>query len=307
MTIKWPGNRTFAFSIFDDPDSQTVTGLRAVYDYLSDAGLRTTVGVWPYGPTRERNSDGETCCNLEYRKYVRELSGRGFEIGFHLAAPHSCSRQETASGLDAFADYFGDFPITMANHYNSEAIYWGKYRLGGVRQRIYVAATLTKNTGRFSGNIEDSPYFWGDLCKEKVRFCRNFTYEGINTLASCPWMPYHDPERQYVNYWFASSDGKEVQKCRQLLCEQNQDALESQGGACIVYTHFGLGFVREGVLDERFRMLIDRLRQKNGWFVPVGTLLEYLRAQRPDVAITSHQRRNLEWRWLRGKLFRGCS
>src|SRR5262245_598265 len=128
-TIRWPDNRTFAFSIFDDPDAQTFAGLSSVYDFLSNAGLRTTVGVWPCGPTRERNSVGETCRNLEYRKYVQELSARGFEIGYHNAAPHSSFRQETADGLDAFADFFGGCPVTMANHYNAEAMYWGKYRL----------------------------------------------------------------------------------------------------------------------------------------------------------------------------------
>ena len=44
MTIKWPGGKAFAFTVFDDPDSQTVGGMRSVYDYLSDAGLRTTAG-----------------------------------------------------------------------------------------------------------------------------------------------------------------------------------------------------------------------------------------------------------------------
>jgi len=303
--IKWPNNRSFAFSVFDDPDSQTLRGLRSVYDFLSDAGLRTTVGVWPCGPTREANSPGETCRNIEYRKYIQELSGRGFEVGYHNTTSHSSFRSEIADGLDIFAEHFGRFPITMANHYNAEAIYWGRDRLGGPRQRVYSAAMLGRK--RFYGHVERSPYFWGDLCKKTVRFCRNFTFSNINTLRTCPWMPYRDPEREYVNYWFASSSAKDVSGFLQLLSEKNQDLLEAQGGACIVYTHFGLGFVQDASLNARFRFLIDRLKRKNGWFEPVGTLLNYLLAHRLDANITPSERRKMEWRWLGEKLLRGAS
>jgi hypothetical protein len=302
---KWPGNHTFAFTVFDDPDSQTLAGLRSVYDFLADAGLRTTVGVWPCGPTRETNSPGQTCQDIEYRKYVQGLSAGGFEVGYHNTTAHSSFRSEIADGLKVFADYFGQSPITMANHYNAEAIYWGRDRLSGTHRLLYSAATLGRNT--FSGHVEQSPYFWGDLCKNQVRFCRNFTYHHINTLRSCPWMPYHDPDRGYVNYWFASSNAKNVSSFLHLLSEENQDQLEAEGGACIVYTHFGLGFVRDGSLDPRFRFLIDRLKRRNGWFVPVGTLLDYLLSQRSDATISSAQRRKLERHWLGEKLLRGAS
>jgi hypothetical protein len=245
-TAKWPGGHAFAFSLFDDPDSQTLGGARMVYDFLSGAGLRTTVGVWPSGPTRQRNSYGETCANVEYCQYIQELKSRGFEVGYHNTTAHSCLRNEIADGLDRFTDFFGDAPITMANHYNAEAIYWGKHRLGGARQFIYRAATLRRKATSFSGHIEDSPHFWGDLCQKRVRFCRNFTCQNINTLRAYPLFPYHDQERGYVNYWFASSDGANINSFLRLLSEKNQDALEAQGGACIVYTHFGLGFVDNG-------------------------------------------------------------
>lgn len=306
MTIKWPGGRSFAFTVFDDPDAQTLGGVRGIYDFLADAGLRTTVGVWPCGPTRERNSYGETCANTEYRRYIEDLSHAGFEVGYHNTTPHSSFRHEIADGLDRFATFFGNNPITMANHYNAEAIYWGKDRLSGPRQTIYRAATLGRQN-LFYGHIEKSKHFWGDLCKDKIRFCRNFAYHNIDTLRACPWMPYHDPDRHHVNYWFASSDGATITSFLRLLSEENQDALEAGGGACIVYTHFGLGFLQDGALDTRFRLLIDRLKRMNGWFVPVATLLDYLLLQRTESVITARQRRDMEWRWLGRKLLRGTS
>ena len=303
--MKWPEGRDFAFTVFDDPDSQTLAGARTIYDFLAGAGLRTTIGVWPSGATREVNSPGETCANIEYRQYIQSLQRGGFEVGYHNSTPHSSFRNEIAVGLETFSELFGTAPITMANHYNAEAIYWGRQRIGGVRRAIYDAVTLGRNKGQFSGEAPGSPHFWGDLCESKVRFCRNFTYDDINTLRVCPWMPYHDKERPYVKYWFASSNGPNAKSCLKLLSESNQDALEEQGGACILYTHFGLGFVQDGVLDSRFRSLIERLSRKNGWFVPVETLLNYLLAQRDDAALTAEQRRNMEWRWLSYKWRKG--
>ena len=91
------------------------------------------------------------------------------------------------------------------------------------------------------------------------------------------------------------------------LSERNQDRLEQEGGACIMYTHFGHGYVRDGVLDERFRQLMTRLSRKNGWFVPVSTLLDHLHQDAGYVTLTDQARRSLEKRWLWEKVWRGTS
>jgi hypothetical protein len=132
-------------------------------------------------------------------------------------------------------------------------------------------------------------------------------FDEINTLAVCPYMPYHDPTRPWVRYWFASSEGAKYPSFARMVCEANQDRLEEEGGACIMYTHFGHGFLDGGRLHPRFIALMERLAAKNGWFVPVSTLLDYLRAQRTDHVLTNAQRRELEWRWLRHKVGRGTS
>ena len=85
--MRWPDNKTFAFSIFDDPDSQTLAKSRVVYSFLADQGLRTTIGVWPNRADPSRASDpGETCANANYVAWIQELQRRGFEIGFHAQA-----------------------------------------------------------------------------------------------------------------------------------------------------------------------------------------------------------------------------
>jgi hypothetical protein len=127
----------------------------------------------------------------------------------------------------------------------------------------------------------------------------------IDTLAACPEMPYYDPLKPFVRAWFAASNGQRPHSCLELLAERNQDRLEQSGGACIVYTHFGSGFQQGNKVDPRFEHLLRRLAKKNGWFVPVSTVLDHIRAQRGLSTLDAAQRRRLEWRWFGHKLVAG--
>lgn len=307
MTNAWPERKTFAFTIFDDPDSQKLEDGRKIYSLLTELGLRTTKAVWPLGASRQPNSPGDTCADPLYLQEAVDLEKRGFEIGYHNATAHSSSRAETIQALDAFRQYFGHDPVSMANHYNEEAIYWGPARVSGARRLVYNLATLGRNRDRHFGHVKGHPLFWGDVCQARIRYCRNFVFSGIDTLSACPWMPYHDPDRPYVNAWFASSEGSNVGGFLGALTEVNQDALEENGGACIMYTHFGHGFVENGRIHPRFHELMVRLSRKRGWFVPVGTLLDYLGEKRGQLQIPAASRDRLETRWLWQKLFRGTS
>lgn len=304
----WPDGKAFAFTVFDDPDGDTESARRFVYPFLYDLGFLTTKGVWPIGPLREPNSPGETCSSAEYRRDAQAWQAKGFEIGYHSAAPHSCTREEVIESLEAFRNYFGEYPSAMANHYNADAMYWGQARLTGVLRRgIYNAVTRGGNKDRFSGHEPDSEYFWGDLCRDKIRYCRNLVYRNINTLQSCPFMPYHDPHRPYVAAWFSASEGAQRPAFLRAIAEESQDRLEAEGGLCIMYTHFGHGFVEDGKLHPEFSRLMTRLSKKNGWFAPVSSILDYLRGHNGVHTLTAQQRGTMEWRWLATKCLYGTS
>ena len=65
-----------------------------------------------------------------------------------------------------------------------------------------------------------------------------------------------------------------------------------------------IGVDQELVLQNK----LDELAQKNGWFVPTTTLLDYLQQSRgTDTVLTPEDQRVLEWRWLRQKLLHGVS
>lgn len=305
--VRWPDGKSFAFTVFDDPDAQTYADGCVMYGFLAECGFRTTRGVWPAPAVRTPNSGGETCDDARYREHTLRLQAAGFEVGYHNATKHSSTRDETIRGLDAFRAYFGADPSAMANHYNAEAIYWGDARITPPLRAVYRMATLWRTSGVHFGEVEGHGSFWGDVCHERIRYCRNFVFGDIDTLAACPWMPYYDPLRPFVRGWYASSEASNVTRALQLLDEANQDRLEANGGACIVYAHFGHGYVDGGAVHPRMAALLTRLSRKNGWFVPVSTLLDYLRQQRGERAISDGQRRVLEGRWLRGKLLRGTS
>jgi hypothetical protein len=304
----WPENKHFAFTVFDDTDSQTRANGEPVYRLLEDLGFRTTKSVWPSAPTSVTSDPGSTCADPDYRAWVERLAASGFEIGFHMATSHTSPRAATIAGLDKFAAYFGGYPRSMANHYFSdENIYFGDARLSGVYRIAYNLLTGFRNCGRFRGHIEGDPLFWGDICRDHIRYVRNFTYRDINTLGACPYMPYHDPDRPYVNRWFASTEGAIAPRFLETLSEANQERLELEGGCCIMYTHFALGFCHNGALDPRFVELMQRLSRRPGWFVPVSTVLDHLEATRGAQVLSHRERARLERRWLWHKVRYGTA
>jgi hypothetical protein len=301
--IEWPDGKSFAFTVFDDSDLATLDNVLPIYDLLHDLGLRTTKSVWAVTGEGVPRFGGTTCDDPAYRDWTLGLQAAGFEIGSHGASSVTMPRPEVQRSLDRFREIYGHDPNTLANHSGCrDSIYWGDARVSGTARLAYDLMTRFRSRGTFRGHIEGDPLFWGDLCRERVRYVRNFTYADIDTLAACPVMPYHDPERPYVNAWFASSEGADVNAFNACLSEDAQERLEASGGACIMYTHFASGFLPDGRLDVRFRELMERLASRNGWFVPVATLLDHIAERRGVVELTRRQRTALERRWLRSKV-----
>jgi hypothetical protein len=303
--IEWPNGKAFAFTIFDDPDYDTAENVAAIYSFLCDIGLLTTKAVWPVRGPGIPKIGGATCEDQRYLEWILKLQKQGFEIAFHNVTYHTSSREETICGIDTFNRLFGHDPQSMANHSGcQESIYWESARVSGFQRLIYNALNLKldgKNRGS-QGHIEGSPLFWGDLCKEKIKYVRNFVLGDINTLKACPMMPYHDPARPCVNYWFASSEGANIGLFNAMLSERNQDRLRREGGACIIYTHFAKGFFENGKVSNRFKELMERMARMNGWFVPVRTILDFILQIKGRHIITPAERNNLERKWLWHKI-----
>src|SRR6201999_4038038 len=128
-------------------------------------------------------------------------------------------REQTIEGLERFRQLFGDWPKTVAQHYEcDENIYWGDDRLTGFPHRLaYNALTGWRNHNAFHGHTPGHRLYWSDLCRERIRYVRNFVFMDINTLAACPAMPYRDLDRPDVNLWYASTDGHNAKAFIEML------------------------------------------------------------------------------------------
>lgn len=282
--IRFPENRKFAFSIFDDTDGSTIANTEPVYRFLAENGIRTTKSVWVYPPRGPFT--GGCLVDPQYRNWILQLKSQGFEIALHNVGDGLFTRQEIIDGIELFRSIIGEYPAAHTNHAsNPDNIYWGEDRFEWPLSYLYALAfrLYRGRTKRVPGHDPASPHFWGDVCKQRIRYIRNFTFNGINTLAYDPRMPYLVKlKEKYSNFWFSSSDGQTVVKMNDLLSKANCDKLEACGGVCIIYTHFGRGFVdANGRLDPTFEERMRFLASRPGWFVPVSTLLDHLLSEHP--------------------------
>lgn len=306
--IEWPDGKRFAFTIIDDTEGSTLENVGPIYDLLQKHGMRTTKTVWPLAFREPPRFGGGTLEDPDYRAWVVGLAERGFEIAFHGATDHSSLRSDTKRALEVFRETFGHDPKLHANHLGQvEGIYWGAARIDGPPRLLYrlVNGSLRRNT-KYYGHVEGSPYFWGDLCRDRITYVRNLSFSDINTLKVSPITPYHDSLRPFVRYWFSASEGPSYKAFCDLISEANQDRLLEEGGACLAYSHFGFGFVDKGQVRPEFAQLIERLSGLPGWFVPASTLLDFLRSQ-PGWREEADRKilRNMQYHWLRSRLRHG--
>lgn len=303
--VRFPGGKAFAFTIVDDTDQATLERIKPLYDVMADAGLRTTKTVW-VGPASDEpvaTNQGESLRDAGYRDYLLELQKKGFEIALHNVRGGSSTRAEIIDGLDQFKSIVGRDPSIQVNHaVNRENLYWGKDRWTVPVFRWAFALTRSRD---FTGQQADSPHFWGDVARQRIKYLRRFTFTEINLLKVNPTMPYRLQETPYVNYWFENSDGGSINAFERLLSPANLDALEREGGVSIVYAHLGAGsFNRDGKADPRFVARIRDVASRNGWFAPATEILDHLASQpgwRAD--LTWRERVRLETLYLTDWIF----
>lgn len=304
----YPAGKKFAFTIIDDTDGQTLEMIRPIYDFLATAGLKTTKTVWvkpPAESVQDRRHCGDTTARKDYLAYMQKLQQDGFEIALHNISSLSNQREEIIAGFETFNQQFGHYPsIHVSHEKNKENIYFDfflhDHHLSPPFQTkaflfFYRALTFARKlfhersqerpsrTQQYGGEIEDSDYFWGDICRDKILYHRSyFFHTDLNTLFCNPEMPYALEQTPYVNYWFDSSNGQDCEVFNHILSDKSLRRLKREGGACILYTHFGKGFVTGSngkcEFNQETREKLRRLAvDPDGWFAPVSVILERLK------------------------------
>lgn len=278
--VVFPDGKRFAFSIIDDTDMTTLERVRPVYELLHRYGLRTTKTVWVLESNNESHpaNKGDTLRNPAYRSFIHDLRKWGFEIALHGVRGGGSRRHETLDGLDEYKREFGALPGMYINHsLNNENLYWGAHLFSFPPYR-WAARWAIRH--EFAGHDPASPYFWGDVAKQHVRYVRRFTFPDVNLLSANPSIPYRLPDKPYVNYWFPTANGNRIREFDELLKTENIEKLEREGGVCLVYAHLGSGsFNRSTGLDPRFEARIKELTSHNGWFATASEILDHLARQ----------------------------
>lgn len=303
----FPDGKRFAFTVLDDTDVATVQNVAPVYALLERLGMRATKTVWPMGcPEGSRNfSSSQTLENPDYRDFVVGLQQRGFEIASHGATMESSRRERTAAGLECLRTVFGAYPRVHANHaLNRENPYWGAARIDDPALKRLIERLPDMAPGYYQGHVEDSPYWWGDLCARHIQYVRNLTFTDVNLLRVNPSMPYRDPSRPLVPWWFSASDAEDADAFYRLISPVHQERLEREGGVCIVATHFAKGFVNHGGVVDAIRDRLELLACRPGWFPTVGELLDWMRARQAQDVLPPDEWRRMQWTWARDLFLR---
>jgi hypothetical protein len=279
--ISFPGGRRFAFTIVDDTDQTYLRTIVPIYDAMQRRGIRTTKTVWvlPGGDTGRPVDCGHTLADTAYRHWIEELRASGFEIALHGVRGGTSRRDDILRAFETYHVILGEFPAMHINHsQNLDNLYWGEHRWTFAPYRFLHQAVIASE---FSGHAPNSPFFWGDIAAERIRYVRSFTFREPNLLNVVPGTPYHLDEKPFVNYWFPGADGGNMDKFEELLSSENLDRLEREGGVVIVYAHLGAGSFSsdDGQVNPRFLERIADISSRNGWFVPATAALDHLREQ----------------------------
>jgi hypothetical protein len=226
------------FCVTDDPDAATFEQTKAVYDFLRSRSFVTTRAVWPFIPTRpcgipptpESTLRGVTLQDDRFLAYCQELGRDGYELCLHGASAGNNTRQKTLEAFEFLSEHALGSDTYICHSKNAENIYWGKK----VTSIFPFRALVGMNTQHaFSGEIQESEYFWGDLCASRINQIRLFRTRCTNTLRSNPSMPYHDTNKPLVNGWFSATK-RSLADC---ASQSALDRLKREHGLTILYQY----------------------------------------------------------------------
>jgi hypothetical protein len=258
--VVWlPDGYDAGIAISDDPDNGSFESFKRIYDVLADLGFPTTRSMWVW-PAEEPTGTppitggffapvlSEPSC-LEY---CRTLHEKGFELCLHGASSGNNTRQRTLEALEFQEATFGPNTTFICHSKNAENLYWDSRCIHG---RIAQALLRRYSDNQCFGEVPDSRYFWGDVCRQKVRYIRLFRTNHVNTLAFNPSMPYHDFHKPFVNYWFSATKTylPRVAEAPAL------DGLCAQHGLSLLYQYMHKYVGKDGAIDPRVVDALTRL------------------------------------------------
>lgn len=280
-TLLWtPYPYNAGFCITDDTDAAEFPSVKSVYDLLSSLGIRATKTVWAFSPsepcgipaTPDSTLRGITLEDEQYATYCRSLHDTGFEIALHGASAGNNRRERIVEAFGIMETYFDGSPTYICHSKNADNIYW---------EEKTAPTPLLRRLLRLyshhacSGEIPESPYFWGDICSRKVRQIRLFRTRNTNTLAANPSMPYYDPTKPMVRGWFSATK-RSFHDC---TTPEALAKLRTENGLTVLYQYMHrYADPATGAILGTFREDAERLAEAADiWKGTTGDIMDRLR------------------------------
>ena len=239
--LRWPAPFRWAYAMTDDTDKSTLQSTRVVYEYCLERGIKPTRLLWTHEPSEKcgvKNPEdpipGASLEDPDYRAYCQDLYERGVTFGLHGASSGNSTRERTLAGFERFEEVFGRPPeLFIAHMRNAENIYWGAERYANPVLRAIARALIIPAT--YHGDDESSPYYWADICRERIRYIRIYRTRSLNVLAKNPSMPFHDARFPDVRFWYSAS-GQNLELLDRLT-QPRLDLVAREDGLILHYTH----------------------------------------------------------------------
>ena len=268
------------FTITDDTDAATLEQVKIVYDFLLSKNVRVTKTVWSFKPSDncgipaipDSALRGITLENPEYRTYCLKLADAGFEISLHGASAGNNLREQTLAAINMLKAVGIKSSTFICHSKNADNIYWEE-KATNIFPFNLLLKLYSKN--RCSGEDKQSPYFWGDICRQHISQIRLMRTRNVNTLKINPSMPYYEPEKPYVNGWFSATK-RSLKDCAN---QQNLAILKQENGLTVLYQYLHRYVDPQTLqLQPGFIQSIENLTSdKEIYLAPVNTMMERLR------------------------------
>ncbi len=282
VRLIWPPAPFAAgFTIVDDTDAATREQVVAVYDFLTERNFRITKTVWAFAPEEkcgipalpDSTLRGVTLEDGEYARYCRELVAGGFEVCLHGASAGNNDRSRQQAALKLIRSEYGDPGAFICHSKNADNLYWEE-KVTALQPFRFLLGRYSKH--QCSGEIPGTKYFWGDLCREQVRYIRLLRTRNTNTLAANPSMPYHDPAKPFVRYWFSATK----RSLRDCATEEALGRLRRESGLTVLYQYLHrYADPRTLALNPDLVEAVDRITERGDILVaPVSTVLARLQS-----------------------------
>jgi len=125
------------------------------------------------------------------------------------------------------------------------------------------------------GEAVESPYFWGDLCLEKIKQIRLFRTRDTNTLAANPAMPYFEEHKPFASGWFSATK-RSFGDC---TTDQALSKLTNENGLTMLYQYLHrYADLQNYTVQPKFKAAAERLRAFSGiWISTVSSMMDRLR------------------------------